>query len=62
MASWACYPPPHPLQSINSFLGITSHYRAYNIRLRWVRGLLRPFLSQGYFGRSLLSFRYEVVV
>ena len=45
--------------SVNSFLGITSHYRAYNIRLRWARGPLRPLFRFGYFTGGILTFRPE---
>ena len=57
MASWSHYPPAHPEQSINSFLGITSHYRSYNIRRRWLAGPLRPTLSTGYYTRHTLIYR-----
>lgn len=49
MAGWEDYPPEHPVQSINSFLGITSHYRAYNIRKRWIYGPLRFSFQEGYY-------------
>lgn len=57
MASWVLHSPVHPVQSINSFLGITSHYRAYNIRLRWLAGPLRPFLGTGCFTGGILTYR-----
>lgn len=57
MASWKHHPPKHPEQSINSFLGITSHYRAYSIRRRWLAGYLRPTLSTGYYTRHTLIYR-----
>ena len=57
MASWKRHPPEHPEQSINSFLGITSHYRAYNIRRRWLATILRPTLSTGYYTRHTLIYR-----
>lgn len=57
MASWVSCPPEHPVQAVNSFLGITSHYRAYNIRRRWLNGPLRPMMKVGYFGRGILTYR-----
>ena len=57
MASWTSHPPTHEVQSINSFLGITSHYRAYNIRKRWLAGPLRTFLRTGYFTGKMLTYR-----
>ena len=43
--------------SVNSFLGLTSHYRAYNIRLRWIRGPLRPLFTDGSFTAGILSYK-----
>lgn len=57
MAAWTSHPPEYPAQSVNSFLGITSHYRAYNIRRRWMEGVLRPMMKGGYFGRGLLTYK-----
>ena len=57
IVSWRSVPPEHPVQSINSFLGITSHYRAYNIRLRWIAGPLKQALQSGYFTSRLLSYK-----
>ena len=37
-------PAQRCLHSINSHLGLTAYYRAYNIRLRWLSGPLRPAL------------------
>ena len=57
MAAWSSCPPPHIVQSVNSFLGITSHFRAYNIRLRWIQGFLRPLFREGYFSAGILTYR-----
>lgn len=57
MASWKRHSPEHPEQSINSFLGITSHYRSYNIRRRWLATFLRPTLKTGYYTRHTLIYR-----
>lgn len=57
MAARGCSMPPHPVQSVNSFLGITSHFRAYNIRLRWIQGFLFPLLREGYFSAGILRYR-----
>lgn len=57
MALWEDHPPEHPMQSINSYLGITSHYRAYNIRQQWLCGLLRPSLKGGYYTAHILSYK-----
>ena len=50
-------PEKKRLHSINSFLGLTSHYRAYNIRLRWKQGPLRLALKDGYFTSHILSYK-----
>lgn len=42
--------------SVNSFLGITSHYRAYNIRLRWIKTILRKSLKYGHYTNGVLKF------
>lgn len=55
MASWASSPTEHPEQSINSFLGITSHYKAYNIRKRWITGPLNFAFRDGFFTRGILK-------
>ena len=57
MLSWRSHPPMHPVQSINSFLGMTSHYRAYNIRLRWLDGPLCPAKQTGYFTGRILTYK-----
>ena len=57
MSVWRSHPPKHPVQSINSFLGITSHYRAYNIRLRWLDGPLCPAKQTGYFTGRILTYK-----
>ena len=57
MSSWTSRPPEHPVQSINSFLGITSHYRAYNIRRRWMAGPLKCAFQYGYFTNHILTFK-----
>lgn len=59
MAGWEDYPPEHPVQSINSFLGITSHYRAYNIRKRWIYGSLRFSFQEGYYTRHILTYKQQ---
>ena len=57
MVSWASHPPVHPVHSINSFLGITSHYRAYNIRQKWISGILYPTMKAGYFTARILRYK-----
>lgn len=57
MLRWTAQLPLHPLQSINSFLGITSHYRAYNIRKRWICGVLRFSFREGCFTRHILTYK-----
>lgn len=57
MASWTSHPPDHLEQSVNSYLGITSHYRAYNIRLRWMSDFFCLYMQGGYFCRGLLKYR-----
>lgn len=57
MARWEAHPPEHPNQSINSYLGITSHYRAYNIRRRWLCGLLCSSTKTGYYTAHLLKYK-----
>jgi len=47
-------------KSINSFLGITSHYRAYNIRLRWIESFLKPYFRSGYFTGHILTYRLRL--
>lgn len=42
--------------SVNSFLGITSHYRAYNIRIRWIKTILRKSLRTGYYANGILKY------
>lgn len=51
-------PAQRCLHSINSHLGLTAYYRAYNIRLRWLSGPLRPAFTMGYFTRNILSYRH----
>lgn len=43
--------------SVNSFLGLTSHYRAYRIRARWLAGPLACAFGDGYFTRGILQYR-----
>jgi len=51
--------PPHSyLQSINSFLGITSHYRAYAIRKRWIEDPLAFAFARGYFSNRILKYKF----
>lgn len=57
MAAWASHPPGHPVQSVNSFLGITSHYRAYNIRMRWLDGPLKVAFRDGCFTNHILTYK-----
>lgn len=57
MSRWNTHLPKHPAQSINSFLGITSHYRAYNIRKRWICGPLRFSFREGYYTRHILTYK-----
>ncbi|MBQ4299655.1 MAG: RNA-directed DNA polymerase [Bacteroidales bacterium] len=59
MAGWDDDPPEHPVQSINSFLGITSHYRTYKIRKRWICGPLRFSFQEGYYTRHILTYKQQ---
>ena len=43
--------------SVNSFLGLTLHYRAYKIRLRWINGPLHSLFSRGYFTSGVLTYK-----
>lgn len=43
--------------SVNSYLGITSHFRAYNIRKNWVEGPLAFSFQHGYYKKAILSYR-----
>lgn len=43
--------------SINSYLGITSHYASYNIRLSWINGPLDFTFQYGYYRALLLRYR-----
>lgn len=56
---WTNSPPLHLEQSINSYLGITSHYRAYNIRHRWISGPLRFAFRKGYFTNHILTYKQK---
>ena len=58
MASWSSHPPIHPVQSINSFLGITSHYRAFNIRRKWISGILSCTIKEGYYSAHILKYKH----
>ena len=44
-------------RSVNSYLGITSHYAAYRIRERWMRGPLAFAFEYGYFRNGILRYR-----
>lgn len=43
--------------SVNSYLGITSHFRAYNIRKNWIEGPLAFSFQHGYYKKSILRYR-----
>lgn len=43
--------------SVNSYLGITSHFSAYNIRKRWMDGPLAFSFQYGYYRNGVLSYR-----
>lgn len=43
--------------SVNSYLGITSHFSAYNIRKEWMAGPLAFTFQYGYFRKSVLRYR-----
>lgn len=43
-------------RSLNSFLGITSHYRAYNVRLKTILPRVPSAFREGYYSRSLLKY------
>lgn len=44
-------------QSINSYLGITSHYAAYIIREKWILGPLSFAFMNGYFRSGILRYK-----
>ena len=48
--------PSSASHSINSYLGITSHYAAYRIRESWIRGPLNFAFRLGFFKASLLRY------
>ena len=50
-------PPASLSYSINSCLGITSHYATYNLRLGWISGPLAVAFRYGYFRASLLRYK-----
>ena len=50
-------PPESVSRSLNSCLGITSHYAAYRIRERWIRGPLAFAFEYGYFMNGILKYR-----
>ena len=43
--------------SINAYLGITSHYAAYRIRERWMKGPMAFAFRYGYFRNGILRFK-----
>ena len=49
--------PDRQLCRINSFLGLTFHCRAYNVRKRWVSGVLHFSFDTGYYGNNLLTLK-----
>lgn len=49
-------PPKQRMQRINSYLGITSHYRAYAIRKKWIEGLLAFSFDSGYYRNGILKY------
>ena len=53
-------PPDRRFCSINSFLGITSHFRSYNIRSRWIRGPVRYLFRDGYFTSGILKYKLSI--
>ena len=54
---WGNCSPKHLEQSINSYLGITSHYKAYNIRRRWIAGPLAFSFQQGCYTEHILTYK-----
>ena len=49
--------PKEQFNSVNSYLGITSHFRAYNIRRQWISGPFAFARTSGYFTKSLLTWK-----
>lgn len=43
--------------SVNSYLGITSHFAAYNIRKKWIDGPLAFSFQYGYYKKGILRYR-----
>ena len=51
-------------QSINSILGLVSHFSSYRIRRRWVSGPWQPAAGEGYFpygGRTYRTWAWSLV-
>lgn len=51
---WNELPLQKSLNSVNSYLGMTTHYSAYNIRRQWIEGPFRFVFSSGYFTNHIL--------
>lgn len=50
-------PPARLCHSLNSYLGITSHYATYNLRLGWLSGPLAFAFRYGYFRNGILTYK-----
>ena len=56
----SAHPPISPLaasRSINSYLGITSHFAAFRIRKSWMQGPLTFAFRFGYFRKGILRYK-----
>ncbi|MDY6277803.1 MAG: RNA-directed DNA polymerase [Bacteroidales bacterium] len=51
--------PKDVFTSVNSYLGITSHYAAYNLRKEWMKGPLSFAFGFGYFTSQILTFKLQ---
>lgn len=47
----------HQWSAVNSYLGLSSHYCAYNIRKKWVAGPFKLCYDFGYFSNHLLTLK-----
>ena len=55
------YPQQKRFNSINSYLGLTSHFKAFNIRKKWIEESLQFAYKEGFFTRGLLKYRLKDV-
>ena len=47
-------------RSLNSFLGITSHYRAYNLRVKEILPRVPSAFDEGYYTNSALRYVLKI--